>query len=104
MKYSILCSHFKPTFNSLQKDLLIDRKLGLRLFVEHLKYIRDAMLLLEYETEELTANIVTIMTAIAEFDAYELATSTKQRGFHWNNFCELIKQNMEVWLTLNDSI
>jgi hypothetical protein len=45
--------------------------------------------------------LTTIITAVAE---YEASISTDQKVFHWNNFCELVKQNMEDWLELNDSV
>ena len=48
--------------------------------------------------------ITTLTTAIAEFDAYKASQNSAKKVFHWNNFCELIKLNMEEWLKVNDSI
>jgi hypothetical protein len=45
--------------------------------------------------------LATIITTVAE---YEASLTTDQKVFHWNNFCELVKQNMEEWLELNDSV
>ena len=28
----------------------------------------------------------------------------EQKEFHWNNFCEFIKLNLEEWLVLNDTV
>mgnify|MGYP003322134993 CR=1 FL=1 len=97
---------YKKSFNTLNKHLLTTKTAGLSIFVEHLRYLRDLMILnasgsFEEESED-NIDIVTITTAIAEYEASTY--SAEQKGFHWNNFCELVKQNMEDWLELNDSI
>ena len=96
---------YKKSFNTLNKSLLQSKSAGLSIFVEHLRYLRDSMILsvdgdLEknYKTN---TKLATIITAVAE---YEASISTDQRVFHWNNFCELVKHNMEEWLELNDSV
>jgi hypothetical protein len=96
---------YKTAFNCLQKSIFTDRQCGLMLFVEYLRYLRDLIILHESyeEPESLKLKLATIVTAIAEFEAYTNA-ETSQRAFHWNNFCELLKQNMEGWLDINDTV
>ena len=96
---------YKRSFNTLNKSLFQSKSAGLVIFIEHLRYLRDSMLLaadadLE-EANEHNMKLATIITAVAE---YEASTSTDQKTFHWNNFCELVKQNMEEWLEINDSV
>ena len=82
-------------------------KIGLMFFVEHLKYLRDCVILNnlhDIEREPVKTSLATIATALAEFDAYQQATDKNQKVFHWNNFCDFIKLNMEEWLILNDSV
>jgi hypothetical protein len=96
---------YKKSFNTLNKSLLRSKSAGLSIFVEHLRYLRDSMLLsVDGDLEKIyktNTKLATISTAVAE---YEASVSTDQRVFHWNNFCELVKQNMEDWLELNDSV
>jgi hypothetical protein len=96
---------YEITFNKLQKAIFVDTKNGLALFVEYLKYLRDSIVLQEpyEESESAKLKLATIITAIAEFEAYAKAIE-QQKTFHWNNFWELIKQNMEDWLDINDTI
>ena len=54
------------------------------------------------EAEKNAASIATLVMAIAEYEAS--IYSVEQKSFHWNNFCELLRENMEDWLELNDSI
>lgn len=93
-------------FKHLQKGIFTDKKSGLLLFVEYLKYLRDFSILTNSAeaTDDEKMCIATIITAISEFEAYTQTENAKQRVFHWNNFCELLKQNMEDWLKINDSI
>ena len=75
--------------------------LGLNLFVDHLRYIRDCFVLdnlNNLEDEDIKTDIATINTAIAEFDAYGAAQTQEQKMFHWNTFCDFVKINMEEWL------
>ncbi len=96
---------YKKSFNTLNKSFFQSKTVGLNIFVEHLRYLRDLMILsADTELEKVNrtnARLATIVTAIAE---YEASISTEQSIFHWNNFCELVKQNMEDWLELDDSI
>jgi hypothetical protein len=100
-----LDSAYKKSFKTLTKTLLQSKSAGLNIFVEHLRYLRDSMILSADEDLEkvnkTNTKLATIITAIAE---YEASTSTEQRIFHWSNFCELVKQNMEEWLELDDSV
>ena len=96
---------YKQNFNTLNKSLFQSKSAGLSIFVEHLRYIRDSMILAADDDLEkvnrTNSKLATIITAVAEYDA---SLNTNQRAFHWNNFCELIKQNMEDWLEPNDSV
>lgn len=96
---------YKKSFKTLNKSLFQSKSTGLNVFIEHLRYIRDSMILLaEDDLEKVyktNMKLATIITAVAEYEAY---VDTDQTLFHWNNFCELVKQNMEDWLELNDSI
>ena len=96
---------YKKSFNILNKSLFQSKAAGLNIFIEHLRYLRDSMILLAdgdlEKTYKTNTKLATITIAIAEYEAY---TNTTQNVFHWNNFCELVKQNMEDWLELNDSI
>jgi hypothetical protein len=97
---------YTKAFNKLQKDIFTNKKSGLALFVEYLRYLRDFTVLTGYndESENTKLKIATLIATIAEFDAYVQMHDEKQRAFHWNNFCELLKQNMEDWLKINDSV
>ena len=96
---------YRRSFNTLNKSLCHSKSAGLDIFVEHLRYLRDLMILsIEDDLEKVNktnTKLITITTAVAE---YEASLNTEQKAFHRNNFCELVKQNMEEWLELNDSI
>ena len=96
---------YKQSFNTLNKSLFQTKSAGLNIFIEHLRYLRDSMILsVDGDLEKITntnTELATIITAIAE---YEVCTGTDQKAFHWNNFWEIVKQNMEDWLKLNDSV
>ena len=97
---------YNDRFNFLQKSFFVNKETGLVLFIEYLKYLRDFIVLSEYnkESEDSKVKIASIIAAIAEFDAYKQAHSNQQKSFHWSSFCELLKQNMEDWLKINDSV
>ena len=96
---------YAKSIDNLQKNFFTDKSTGLTLFVEYLKYIRDfTVLATNNNSEEAKLKIATIITAIAEFEAYIQEQDSKRKKFHWYNFCELIKQNMEEWLKINDSV
>ncbi len=96
---------YKRSFSALNKSLFQSKSAGLNIFIEHLRYLRDSMILsAEGDLEKVNKTnmkLATIITAVAE---YEASVNTEQKVFHWNNFCELVKQNMEDWLELNDSV
>lgn len=96
---------YKKSFNTLNKSFFQSKTTGLDMFVEYLRYLRDLMILsadVDLEKDSKTnMKLATIITTVAE---YEASLATDQKAFHWNNFCELVKQNMEDWLELNDSI
>ena len=83
-------------FKQLNKNILAAEDSGLLIFVEHLRYLRDIYIL----TLQSTDTIATLNAAIVEFEAYR---NTK-KDFHWNNFCEFLKQNMKEWFAVNDSV
>lgn len=86
--------------NSLNKNFFKDPDSGLNIFVEHLKFKRDNLLLQANNDSTLAS----LTTAIAEFEAYKTSEEIKQKDFHWNNFCDFVKLNREEWQTLNDSV
>ena len=95
-KVKLLNKAYKKRFKQLNKNILVSEDSGIVVFIEHLKYLRDIYIL----TQKSTETIATLNTAIEEFNAYK---ETK-KDFHWNNFCEFIKQNMKEWLAVNDSV
>ena len=98
-----LTKAYKKRLRYLNKKFFNSKDIGLRLFVEHLKYQRDCRIL-QSSLETMSADLTVLITALAEFDEYQLSTDPKQKDFHWRNFCEFIKLNWEEWLALNDSI
>ena len=97
---------YKNRLNSIQKSFFEDRHAGLMLFREYLRYLRDSIIISEYNNglENSKVKMATITAAVAEFDAYLQTLNDKQKTFHWNTFCELLKQNMEDWLNIDDSV
>ena len=73
---------------------------GLPYFVEYLRRLRDSLIITARDMSELKNNskVTTIITTIREFEAYQSSKEASQKKFHWNNFCEFIKLNMEEWL------
>jgi hypothetical protein len=100
----LLNKSYKKSFKCLNKNFFEDRNTGLLLFIEYLKYIRDSMILSSTEGRDEQLKITSIITAIAEFEAYNSCRDSRNKMFHWNNFHELVKQNMEEWLQINDSV
>ena len=102
-----LTKAYKKSFKNIIKAESDSSTLGLLFFTEHLKYLRDHLLLKnihDIEHEPIKTNLATLNTALAEFEAYFKATESDQKKFHWTNFCDFVKLNMEEWLELNDSI
>jgi isopentenyl diphosphate isomerase/L-lactate dehydrogenase-like FMN-dependent dehydrogenase len=88
---------YAKRLRQLNKDILnITTNAGLPAFVEGLKYMRDAYIVMQKSTDA----IATLNAAIEEFEAY----SKTKKEFHWNNFCEFVKLNMKEWLAANDSV
>jgi hypothetical protein len=79
---------------------------GLEYFIEYLKYLRDYSIINVESAEVLKASskVTALIVTISEFEAYRDSTEEKQRKFHWINFWELVKLNMEEWQVLNDSV
>lgn len=87
---------YTKRFKQLNKNILATEAAGLLVFVEHLKYLRDTYIVALQPID----TVATLNAAIEEFEAFR---KTK-KIFHWNNFCEFLKQNMREWLAVNDSI
>jgi hypothetical protein len=107
-KTAQLNSAYSKRFKAINESFFINKDTGLVLFVEHLKYLRDRLILetpVDLNKHKPTkTKIATLVTTIAEFDAYRSSQDSDKKAFHWNNFCELIKLNMEEWLEPNDSV
>ena len=97
---TIVNKAYEKVLDKLNKQFFTHNKTGLLLFVEYLKYLRDMLILQNCDETVLTS----CTTAIAEFDSYNSCDNSTKKQFHWDNFCELLKQNMEDWLTANDSV
>lgn len=98
---------YRKKFKSLNKKFSTDKSMVLHIFTEHLKYHRDLMIIQSQNNLITKARLTPLIVAIAEFETYKKYVSTNeatQKAFHWSNFCELIKHNMEEWLDLNDSV
>lgn len=108
------------------KEFLGNLGASILVFVEQLKYLRDS-LIVESADEPIEATepfaefdeglikqaeqekpeeelLATLIIAIAEFEAYQNSTDMAQKDFHFNNFWEFVKINIDGWLTLNDTI
>ena len=95
-KTKLLNKAYTKKFKKLTKNILNANDAGLMVFIEHLKYLRDINII----TQGPTHKIATMNAAIEEFEAYK---KTKKE-FHYNNFCEFLKQNMKEWLAVDDSV
>ena len=88
----------------LNKDFFNNKSVGLALFIEYLRYLRDVNILKDFDTPEKQLSIAALVAAITEYEAYDLNRDKSNKIFHWNNFIELIKHNMEDWLQIDDSV
>ena len=86
--------------NVLNKNFFEDQNAGLNIFIEHLKFKRDILILQAKREPMLPA----LITAIAEFEAFQASKENNQKEFHWNNFCNFLKLNMKEWQVFNDSV
>ena len=100
----LLNKAYGKSIKNLNKSFFTDKNTGLYLFLEYLKNMRDSMIMVYLESDDKPVSLATIITAIAEFEAYTSCRDQTNKTFHWNNFCELVKQNMEEWLQINDSV
>ena len=104
-----LTNAYTKRVKQLNKNFTKTPDTGLLIFVEQLRYLRDTIIIkCSGEQEELENDpseaATSLVVAIAEFDAYRSSTEKEQKEFHWNNFCEFVKLNMEEWLVINDTI
>lgn len=84
-----------------------NKDIGLDFLAEHLRYLRDRLVLKNIsnlEQEPIKTDIALLASAIAEFEAYQGTQEITQKTFHLNAFCDFLRLNMGEWLTLNDSI
>ncbi len=91
---------YRKRLNSLNKKFFKDPNSGLNIFVEYLKFKRDSLIL---QSKEDTC-LASLITAIAEFEAYKTSEENTQKEFHWSNFCNFVKLNMEEWRIQNDTV
>ncbi len=99
------------TLKVLRKDFFNNNRAGLNLFIEYLRYVRDKIVISSNSLDTtLPENflVASITTAVAEFEAYEnyyISNASEQlQKFHWDNFWELVKQNLEEWLSFDASV
>ena len=100
---------YNKRVTSLNKKFFKDNNIGMLLLVEQLKFIRDVAIITPAITgtalsEVKEASVSALVIAIEEFETYQRTSDKEQKVFHWNNFWEFVRLNMEEWLTLNDSI
>ena len=98
----LLNKAYYKSLKNLNKNFFNNKNTGLFLFIEYLKYIRDSLIIEDSNAEQDQEKLATIITAIAEFEAYTSCRDTTNKTFHWANFCELVKQNLREWI--DDSI
>lgn len=97
-----LIKAYNKRFKALLKEAPNKDSTGILLFIEHLKCRRDLLLLASSkDKQETDYQILLFDTVVAEFEA---STSSTYGNFHWNNFCELLRQNKEELTKLHDSI
>ncbi len=101
---TIMKNHLKQLTKAYNKRLT--KVNGIEHFIEYLKYLRDTAIIKAESAKALEndSKVITLITAVSEFEAYKNSKDEKQRKFHWNNFCEFVKLNMEEWQVFNDSI
>jgi hypothetical protein len=104
MYKNILNKAYQKNFKKLNKNFFMNKTTGLFLFVEYLKYLRDSIIIKSVDNLGVQSSLTAIITTIAEFEAYLISTENDKKVFHWNNFWELVKQHMEEWLLIDDSI
>jgi hypothetical protein len=100
---NLLNKSYNKRFKAINNSFFDQPKTGIVAFIEYLKYIRDFIIINAEVSVSDNAAIATLITAVAEAEAY-LGCNEALKQFHWNNFCELLKQNMEDWLLAYDSI
>ena len=108
-KKQLLEQSYAKSLKAINKNFFDKKETGLTLFAEYLRYLRDITVLDTIDElfdahNEVNLKVATISAAIAELDAYIFEEVQDKKVFHWNNFCELIRLNMEEWLETNDSI
>ena len=102
---------YNKRIKKLSKSFTKTPSTGIQIFVEQLRYLRDTFIvkasMMESGTEleeELSNKASALIIAISEFEVAMNSKEKEQKEFHWNNFCEFVKLNMEEWLVINDTI
>jgi hypothetical protein len=98
---------YKKRLKFLNKTFFKNKKQGINLFEEYLKYLRDYIFITSPDVvkdELVKTKIATINTAVAELESWRKTVNESKKDFHWDNFCELLKLNMKEWLVPNDSV
>lgn len=95
---------YAKRLKKLNKSFFDSNQTGLIIFVEYLKLIRDRLIIGYADYPDAQTAMATVITAVAEVEAFLDPQEATNKVFHWNNFCELVKQNMEEWLRIDDSI
>lgn len=104
----LLNAYIKNTRKTIAASKIQNGNYVIQSLLENLTYLRDFLVtykddttVLEYISQEsYDENIITLSVAVAEIRAY----FNSEELFHWKNFCELFKRNMEGWLKTYDSI
>ena len=112
---------YKKQLQQLQKGSFDTPTMWLDYFVSYLKFLRDSLILEEplvLENDEENLKIASIATAITAYEKYKINLDlcqsiaknseenkalinkyNQEKDFYWNNFWNLIRLNMEDWLT-----
>lgn len=98
-QFKLLKKAYSKNLTNLNKNFFNNPYIGLVSFVQYLRYLRDIHIIKDTESVE----AATLTATIAEFEAY-LNCNKDRSTFHWESFWELVKQNMEEWLEVNDTV
>ena len=99
----LLNKSYNKRFKRVNTEFFSASKTGIVAFIEYLKYIRDFIIINTEDSVSDNIVVATLIAAVAEAEAY-LSEDENAKQFHWDNFCELLKQNMGDWLLAYDSI
>jgi hypothetical protein len=95
---------YKKILKTTGKTFFKDKTTGLALFILYLKYLRDSLIVEYFNDDSNTTPLASLIAAVAEGEAYINSDNDDGKKFHLDNFCEILKHNMEDWLARYDSI